>query len=140
MLALTSTRGYADAYGVAATAAEVTIDPAAPDPVQIGLRHLLIAVKRDLAMTDPALAPAEVTFEEADIEGTFEVPGHPGVIGLWLSSFTTSLIGDPTAIDPTAYPVTDLRPADNGYMYRRGEVWPPWDGVTRPMPRAHAYP
>jgi hypothetical protein len=130
MLALTSNGGYADAYGVAATATEVPIDPADPDPVQIGLRHLLIAVKHGLAMTDPALAPTEVTFDEADIEGTFAVPGHPGVIGLFL---TSSPIGDPTAIAPAVYVVDDLRPADNGYEYRRGQVWPPGE-------QAHPYP
>lgn len=126
MLALTSNQAYADAYGTVAS------PPYNAD-------HLLITIKGGHAITD--VAPAEVTFDPADIEGTFLVDGHPGVIGLWLATFSTrARIADPTAIDPTGYVVTDLRPTDNGYMFRRGEVWPPWDGVSRPIAREHPYP
>ena len=53
------------------------------------------------------------------------------MLGLWLTTYTQSQIV--TAADPsplgsltlTDYKVTDLRPAPEGYMFRRGVPMPP---------------
>lgn len=76
---------------------------------------------------DGVAGPTEViSFDEADIQGTFHVPGHPGVIGLWLAASTVAgTLAAPvkTSLDASLYEVPDLRPADNGYMFVRGFVW-----------------
>lgn len=67
----------------------------------------------------------EVTFDEADIFGTFHEAGHPGVIGLWLNDLTIGSTIDPNTIDPASYVVPDLQPDRAGWMFVRGYVWPP---------------
>lgn len=108
-----------------------------PGETPYGGEHLLIALKDG----SDHWSVTWVEFDpDVDVLGTAVVNGHPGVIGLWLSSFTEggviathadpALLGD---IDPWTYPVPDLRPANNGYMARRGFVWPP-GGSAHPYP------
>lgn len=112
--------GYHDAYGVAAGAPS-------------GGRHLIIVMANGGTAYAPAWEINEVSFEDTDIFGTDHVMGHPGVIGLWLNDYAVGDLvdesGDPYllgSIDPLAdYVVPDLRPAENGYMGRRGRVWSP---------------
>jgi hypothetical protein len=143
LLALRSPTSVADAYGVVTSAAwDLPIDEAAPDLVQRAQIQLLLTLKGGVAR--PSFT--EVTFASSDIVGTFEVTRYPGVVGVFTSSYTptgtvlTPPIGEtfPDYIvdwipDPTLYEVPDLRPADNGYMWRRGRVSPPRE-------QARAYP
>lgn len=144
-LALRSNWSYADAYGLVAS------------PLYDG-DHLLIGIKADgfgATYTDPATGVGDgdrfnedawiaytVTYDPADVQGTFAVTGRPGVIGLWLTTYSQTFLADAADRTPmgsltlTDYTVTDLRPADNGYMFRRGFVWPPDGGALakRPYP------
>jgi hypothetical protein len=143
MTALLALRGInedrADAYGVLSAATwnwfsatdwsySTPIGPGwetEPRNQQISALHLLITAKQGAA-TDHVLY--EVSFDSDDIEGTYIVPGHSYVVGLWLTSYT--LTGNtctpppaglsPTAAieaylpDPTIYVVPE-----GAHMYRR---------------------
>lgn len=141
MLGVKGPNSPADAYGI--VTAEAFTFPPPHDAAQIAGFHLIIKVNaedRDRDPADPSTGLGnveEVSFDEADIQGTFHVPGHPGVIGLWLDASSSSTIADPvnwSTFDPTQYEVPDLAPADNGYMYVRGLVWPPGQPGMRSYP------
>jgi hypothetical protein len=131
MLGVKGPLARADAYGVV-TAAPFDDHPRGmptDDLVQRAISHLIIQVNQHDRGPDGAGAVSIISFDEADIEGTFHSQGHPGVIGLWLTTFTVAgTVSDPidsATFDPTPYEVPDLQPAANGWMYRRGEVWEP---------------
>jgi hypothetical protein len=112
---------HADAYGV-----------------NSDTRHLIIQMKTS-GTFGPNLRPnlawevVEVTFDEADVFGSYPLAGHPGVIGLWLNDYTEGdaidsdgISGDVLrTINPLDYTVPDLRPTPAGYMFQRGYVWAP---------------
>jgi hypothetical protein len=107
-----------DAYRVV-TGADISDLRASPTPhsdEEIASVHLLIE-------TDAGSGSwTEIAFHEADIQGTFHVPGHPGVVGLWLAAFTVAGTASGT-FDATLYEVPDLEPDPGGFMYARGFTW-----------------
>jgi hypothetical protein len=130
VLALRSADAYADAYGLLAS------------PPHDGL-PLVNHLKGGWWAETPThrkhggegWSILEVTFDEGDILGTFPAYGAPGVVGLWLGSYSEGSevagSGNPDgllSLDLTDYTVPDLRPAANGYMDVRGFVWTPDSG------------
>ncbi len=138
--ALRSNWSYADAYGL--------LESAAGD-------HLLILTKAyqpctpisvDALNPEAGIDPFDenswiaysVTYDPGDVQGTFREPGHPGVIGLWLTAYSQSWAADAAhraaiaSVNLSDCTVTEAA-GDAAYMFRRGLVWPP-DG------REHAYP
>jgi hypothetical protein len=90
MVGLASANSRADAY---------MLFPDAPTDL-----FLKIFVKNDGVPWPAGSDFFEVSFDEADIQGTFRQPGDPGVFGLWLTSFSTS----PVDIDSVTLPTTSV--------------------------------
>lgn len=141
MLAVRRPSSYADAYGVV-TGVDVrsfydrATRPRPPHTADEIASLFLINVMNSEG--DFTRSVEELSFDEGDIQGTFHVAGCPGVIGLWLASWSVAgTLADPLkgvgGLDATRYEVPDLKPADNGYMFRRGFVWV-WPGGKRAYP------
>lgn len=114
MLAVKGPNSRADAYGVLAGADYSGV-------------HLIIQVNQEDRPDADAGAVSEVSFDVGDVQGTFRVPGHPGVIGLWLASSSSSPLSDPitsSTLDPFSYTVSEAA-GDAAFMFARGFVWPP---------------
>lgn len=89
LLAVRGANSYAHAYGIV-TAADITgfVAPSWPqitNDAQMASIHLLLQIKQ----TDGG-SGQEISFDEADVRGMFHVPGHPGVLGIWLASSTVA--------------------------------------------------
>lgn len=149
MLALRgSNEDRADCYGLLAadlwdwdvgTDWSYSIDPfdyTLPRNKQTSALHLLITAKEGAA-ADHILY--EVIYDTDDLQGTYRVPGHPTVVGVWVTSYTlTGTVceppGDPGLRnadriaaylpDPTLYVITEAA-GDAAYMFQRGVNKPP---------------
>jgi hypothetical protein len=126
VLALRSPDAFADAYGLVASPPDDGISLAG---------HLKGGWYSGPHPSGATWSVVEVTFDEADIFGTFSAPGAPGVIGLCLDDYTegSTVADNATAdgllsLDLTDYTVPDLRPDPAGYMAVRGFVWTPDQG------------
>jgi hypothetical protein len=86
-LGIRGPRSYADAYGLRRAAAwDLTGTAADTSGVQMNQLHFIINAKNGV----PGPTLVEVSFDETDIRSVFNVIGHPGVVGLWLDSYTAT--------------------------------------------------